>query len=111
MPCNSFTFAVRVGCEEYFVCIFGFFFKLFYKVSFTAYIYIVGLEIIVDIYAESAFRQIADMSDRCHDLISGAEIAFNSRHFTGRLKNNEICHLYYSFRFLYFYVAACKGKN
>ena len=52
MPCDSFSFAVRVRCEEHSVRFLDFLLQLFDKVSLTSYIYIVCLEAVIHVDPE-----------------------------------------------------------
>ena len=52
MPCDSFSFAVRVRCKVYSVGVLNFLFEFLDKVAFSSYIYIVCFKIIIYINSE-----------------------------------------------------------
>ena len=88
MPGDCFSFAVRVCCKEDLACLFCFLFQLADDVALAANVDIIRLEAVFDIDTETAFRQIADMTARCKNLIVCAKIAFDGSGFGGRLHNN-----------------------
>ena len=88
MPGNGFSFAVRVRREIDFVCGLGFLFQLFDERSLAADVDVFCFEVIVDVDAEGALWQIADVTDGCHNFIARAQIAFDSIGFGGRFEDN-----------------------
>ena len=52
MPCDSFSFTVRVRCKVYSVGVLNFLFEFLYKVTFSSYIYIVRFKIIIYVNSE-----------------------------------------------------------
>ena len=62
MPGNGFAFAVRVCCEKDFIGILRFFFERADDIAFAADIDIMRRKVILDINAERAFGQVADMA-------------------------------------------------
>ena len=80
MPGNSFSLAVRVSCQIYFICLLGFLAKLCQDLSFSTNGYILGFIIMIYIDSKLTFREIPHMSVGRHDFIIGSQKLFNCLH-------------------------------
>ena len=103
MPGNSLALAIRVGCEEDLACVLGLLLDLLDDVALAADVDVVSGEVILDVYAQRAFGQVADVTHRGDDLVVGAQIALDGACLGGRLHDDQIgfCHvILYSFRWL-----------
>ena len=93
MPGNGFAFAVRVGTEVNFFRGFGG--RLEFTDGFDSGFcdLVGGLELVLDIDAESLLRQIANMPHRCFNDVLGAKILVDRLGFRRRLNNDQFfCH-------------------
>ena len=83
MPCNGFSFAVRVACQINFICRFcsGFQIGKIFAASFI--FFVLRLKIVFNIHTERAFGQVADMPHggfhhelRTQDLADGFDFCW-----------------------------------
>ena len=94
MPGNRLSFAVRVGREEDLGGVLRLFFQFLDHVSLSADVDIMRLEAVVDIDAETALRQVADVALGGGHLVICSEIPLDGVGLGGGLHDNQICHIY-----------------
>ena len=75
VPGNSLSLTVRVGCEEDLVSTLCFLLKLLNNVALATDIYIVRLEIILNVNSKRTLRQITNVTLRCNNLIVRTKVA------------------------------------
>ena len=96
MPRNGLALAIRVGREIDGVRALGALFQIRDHVLAALDGDILRLKARLDVHAELALRQVAQMAHRGHDLIIRAEIFFNCSRLCRRLDDDEIrlclCH-------------------
>ena len=116
MPGNSFSFAVRVGCEKDLVCALCTLADLFDEIALAANVDIVCFKVIFNIHAQRAFGKIAHVTDGCDYLVVGSEIALYGECLGGRLEYDQIsCHSVFVpfvwFGSVYFFVYSLSKSN
>ena len=94
VPGDRLSLPVGVGRKKDLAGVLRLFFELTDHVALAADVDIMGLEMIVDVDAERTLGEVADVSDRRDDLISGAEIALDRQCFCRGFHDNEICHVH-----------------
>ena len=96
VPRDGFALAVRVRCKIHGVAALGGLFELADELLFSANGLIDGLEVVLDIDAQLALGQVAQMAHRGHDLIVAAQIFFDCSGLRRRLDDHQIrfcfCH-------------------
>ena len=97
MPRNRLALAVGVRCKKNRVAFFGGLFKILDQILLALDIDIHRCEIMVDVDAELAFGQIADMAHRRNDFKILAEVFFNRFRLGGRLHDDKIGQTNHSF--------------
>ena len=96
MPGNRLPLPVRVGCQIYFLRLLYFLAQIGKDFALSADGDILWLIIMLHIYSQRAFRQIADMPVAGGHLIVGAQEFLNGLHLCRRLYNYKIfCHSYF----------------
>ena len=83
MPRDGFPFSVRVSCDIYFICVLCFLFHFRNERAFALDVDIFYLEIVLRVDAETAFRQISDMTLARNDFIIAAKIRVDGGNLTG----------------------------
>ena len=102
MPCDRLTFAILISGEVEGVCLLQRAFQVGNGFLLVAVHDVIRLESVFDIHAELAvlgflgrrhlagLGKVADMADRCHDRVSGAQVSANLLRLGRRLHNNEL---------------------
>ena len=89
MPRDRFAFAVRVGGEDHFASGIDALFEILDRFDFVARNEVLRREVVVDIDAERAFRQVADVTHRRLDRIAAAEVFADRLRFGGRFHDDQ----------------------
>ena len=88
MPGNRLPFTVRVRSEEDFVGLFRFLLDLRQDLGLAFDRHVLRLEIVLEVHAQFAGRQILDVADRSHHGIPSPKI-FGDRFGFGRRLNDD----------------------
>ena len=98
MPRDGFALAVRVRCKIHGVAALGGLFELADELLFSADGLIDRLEVVLDIDAQLALGQVAQMAHAGLDLVVFAEIFSNGFRLCRRLDDHQMlfCHECYS---------------
>ena len=89
MPGDSFTFAVRVGCQKDLVGSGGGGTQFFKHRTAAGSIHIGGLEAVFDIDAQGVFRQVAHMTHGGDNVIILAQHTTDGAGFGGRFHDQQ----------------------
>jgi hypothetical protein len=81
MPGNGFSFPVGIGGQIDKIRLPGRFFQVGHHLLFGFHNLVGGIEIIINIYAQLAFRQVLDMPDGGHDIEFRPQVFFDGFYF------------------------------
>ena len=110
MPGDGFAFTVGVGGKINIFAVFRRFFQVADNIFFSLDGLIIRLKIVFNVYADLAFRQIAQMAHAGLHLVAAAQIFSNGLRLCRRLHDNQafLCHRYLH-KFLVYSVSTARS--
>ena len=89
MPCDGLALAVRVACEVDFRSVLRIFLERLDEVALATDVDVFRREVVVDVDAELALRQVAQVAHRCANHVLAAEVFLDGLGLGWRLDDDE----------------------